>query len=1412
MKLIKQSGTAEQPSRKNPITTRWKEISPSQFPWERDALEFVRRALPNREPFRAYSNFEFIAEDGSINEVDLLVITRYSLFLIEIKSRPGEVGGDTHTWIWRDGNREYIDDNPLLLTHRKAKKLASLLRKQLATQRRRTPYIQAAVFLSDPAQCCKLTGPARENVYLRSEIAAEIFNEKLPDTTTQSIDRDLATSINRALEAIGIRPPQRSRRVGDYQLDQLLAETDFHQDWLAKHVSLGDVQRRIRLYTARRSLSSAQRETLADAARREFQLLEGIRHPGILRAADFIDSEHGPALIFDHDPSPQRLDRFIHVHADSLDLWQRLKLVRAISEALDAAHRYRLYHRGLSPQTILVRLQSDSSFDVTLFDWQIATRQLQNTERASSGILHIEMLSDRTAQELYLAPEARTAPKPDPIKLDLFALGAIAYFVLSGEPPAIDGDDLVAKCEQGPGLNLSASINGCLAEIEELVQFATWPSAEDRFGSTGEFLAALGKAEEALEEALTAPPGGQQISPLDANKGYVFQGLGFEVLRRLGKGGTCVALEVRRIGPGQPRQGVLKIGLEPDYNDRLKQEASLLARLRHQNIVQCYDRFEISGLSALFLSSGGEETLAERLQQEGRLGLDLLQRFGEELIGIVDYLEGENVFHRDIKPDNIGIRLGTGKRLTLTLFDFSLAGVPATDINVGTRGYLDPFLRKRGLWDSYAERFACAMTLYEMATGKLPQWGDGSADPATLDTEITLDPERFDASIRKQALEFFAKSLARDYCKRFDNAEQMLRAWRRIFEHVGRPVTAHSRQTEQAAISPIETGNAVQSAITPEMPIESLDLDSRQLELIERIGRDEIATAGDLAELPRNRFYRHRGIALAVARELHQLADKLRSLLDGVQTKEELVPETAVAKLSVDAATALLVPRKGNPAQIQTLGRWLGLDGDDAHASIPQEMFEGMIERLSRQPEITHLREDIAQILTGLGGLATVNEIATALLVRRGSVKTGDTRGQEALALTRAVLAVERSRQSTRWQVVTREARLRPNEEASEGTDLVVALSSTAGASGLIPSAPEVRAGYALSLGLAADRLAAQDPLPSPQQVADTLAGLALPPGEPPLSPERRIRLAAACATTAALSSRLEFYPRQLPAGRAVKLAANSLIGLPRLDIETIKRRVYARYPEAAPLPPTGELERLLREAGLEVCWDPALRAFRSEPLDANAISGTTQLSLHPSIGRSRRQASEPDVQAARQLDERIRLALSSRKLLTLSVDPKHLIPAQNELMRRFGLAVIDLDAVVLAQLEALAREWEIDWDVLLAADTAPPGSVDAQNFATVLAEIWPKVEAALLQGEQPGLLVNVGLAARWRRMSLFAKLQDACTFGRRAPLVVLIGSPLTPDNRPILDGQAVPVTINTTDYGRIPRAWLENAHNAHKK
>ena len=55
------------------MSQRWIAVTEPQFPWERSALTYLRERLPDQDPFRAWSNFEFIAEDGSINEVDLLV-------------------------------------------------------------------------------------------------------------------------------------------------------------------------------------------------------------------------------------------------------------------------------------------------------------------------------------------------------------------------------------------------------------------------------------------------------------------------------------------------------------------------------------------------------------------------------------------------------------------------------------------------------------------------------------------------------------------------------------------------------------------------------------------------------------------------------------------------------------------------------------------------------------------------------------------------------------------------------------------------------------------------------------------------------------------------------------------------------------------------------------------------------------------------------------------------------------------------------------------------------------------------------------------------------------------------------------------------------------------------------------------
>ena len=146
----------------------WTSLAESPYPWERDALEFVRERFSSHEPWRAWSLFEFVALDGSVNEVDLLVFAPFGFFLVEIKSRPGRLTGDAGTWTWETDGKLTSTDNPLKLANAKAKKLAALLDHQPATKRSgKVPFIEPLVFLSAPDLRCELAGTAKLRVCLR---------------------------------------------------------------------------------------------------------------------------------------------------------------------------------------------------------------------------------------------------------------------------------------------------------------------------------------------------------------------------------------------------------------------------------------------------------------------------------------------------------------------------------------------------------------------------------------------------------------------------------------------------------------------------------------------------------------------------------------------------------------------------------------------------------------------------------------------------------------------------------------------------------------------------------------------------------------------------------------------------------------------------------------------------------------------------------------------------------------------------------------------------------------------------------------------------------------------------------------------------------------------------------------------
>src|SRR5262245_59599668 len=203
------------------------------------------------------------------------------MFLVEIKSRSGELTGDAGTWTWTTDGRRYTYDNPLILTDKKCKRLKAVLASQPAAKKIHLPFIAPLVFCSDAQLANHLPDHARHGVYLRDREksadhgprrgivwALTEWPPELDDGSRQRrrIDRPIVQPIARALHAAGIHPSQRSRSVGDYIRGQLLFEGPGYQDWSGKHTSLENVTRRIRIYTYATAATAEERETIRRAA------------------------------------------------------------------------------------------------------------------------------------------------------------------------------------------------------------------------------------------------------------------------------------------------------------------------------------------------------------------------------------------------------------------------------------------------------------------------------------------------------------------------------------------------------------------------------------------------------------------------------------------------------------------------------------------------------------------------------------------------------------------------------------------------------------------------------------------------------------------------------------------------------------------------------------------------------------------------------------------------------------------------------------------------------------------------------------------------------------------------------------------------------------------------------------------
>ena len=356
------------------------------------------------------------------------------------------------------------------------------------------------------------------------------------------------------------------------------------------------------------------------------------------------------------------------------------------------------------------------------------------------------------------------------------------------------------------------------------------------------------------------------------------------------------------------------------------------------------------------------------------------------------------------------------------------------------------------------------------------------------------------------------------------------------------------------------------------------------------------------------------------------------------------------------------------------------------------------------------------------------------------------------------------------------------------------------------------------ALGKAADRLAAE---PVPRALAEAKPELRAVLSTAPtraaaarllaLSDDRLLELAAQASQTAAVSARLELYPKGLAADRALRLSAPQLRG--GLSEDDLRQLVKARYPLAETLPPRPALEALVAACGFEFDEGGILvrvgerdrssidtRVVRGSSSGALSVSGTAS----PTVSRARayRPAPDEDRLDADEIDDALRLTRERASLRVLAVSADRAAEAALALAHATGLPLVHLDALVAdAMFEQIAR-LGISPSVVHAADRthdrASPAWARLRDLAKRAAD---DVRARLLPAKAPLLLVQPGLLDRYQLDTLLLALLEA---GRdpSQPAVFLLVPGISRAGAPTLGETALPGVL-PSHVLRLTSTWL---------
>lgn len=161
---------------------------------------------------------------------------------------------------------------------------------------------------------------------------------------------------------------------------------------------------------------------------------------------------------------------------------------------------------------------------------------------------------------------------------------------------------------------------------------------------------------------------------------------------------------------------------DPAHRERFRREATLMMKLRHENVVGVYDHFKEGAAYYLVMEFIDGRPLSELLAREAALPPKEAAWLAGQIATALAHIHSQGIVHRDLKPSNVLLsRDGTVK-----LGDFGIAFTPGGDEDItsegtalGTPTFMAPEqLEDARRADERSDMWSFGICLFELLTGR----------------------------------------------------------------------------------------------------------------------------------------------------------------------------------------------------------------------------------------------------------------------------------------------------------------------------------------------------------------------------------------------------------------------------------------------------------------------------------------------------------------------------------------------------------------------------------------------------------------------------------------------------------------------------------------------------------------------